>query len=69
MLSNSNGESDKSQVNPSDEDVSDLLRNYLSKGKWSKYTAVFPEELVERLTKLYSYHGKQLHRLRDRPKV
>lgn len=31
------------------------IKNVLPHEKWSKYTAAFPEELVERLIKLYSY--------------
>lgn len=31
------------------------IKNVLPSEKWSKYTAAFPEELVERLIKLYSY--------------
>jgi len=34
------------------------IKNVLPSEKWSKYTAVFPEELVERLVKLYSYWGE-----------
>ena len=34
------------------------IRNVLPSEKWSKYTAAFPEELVERLIKLYSYVGE-----------
>ena len=31
------------------------IKNVLPSEKWSKYTAAFPEELVERLIRLYSY--------------
>jgi site-specific DNA-methyltransferase (adenine-specific)/site-specific DNA-methyltransferase (cytosine-N4-specific) len=31
------------------------IKNVLPAEKWSKYTAAFPEELVERLIRLYSY--------------
>jgi site-specific DNA-methyltransferase (adenine-specific)/site-specific DNA-methyltransferase (cytosine-N4-specific) len=34
------------------------IKNVLPIEKWSKYTAAFPEELVERLLKLYSYWGE-----------
>ncbi len=34
------------------------IRNVLPSEKWSKYTAAFPEELVERLIRLYSYVGE-----------
>jgi len=34
------------------------VRNVAPSEKWSKYTAVFPEELVERLIRLYSYWGE-----------
>jgi DNA modification methylase len=34
------------------------VKNVLPHEKWSKYTAVFPEELVERLIRLYSYWGE-----------
>ena len=34
------------------------IKNVLPSEKWSKYTAVFPEELVERLIRLYSYWGE-----------
>jgi len=34
------------------------IRNVLPTEKWSKYTAAFPEELVERLIRLYSYVGE-----------
>ena len=34
------------------------IKNVLPSEKWSKYTAAFPEELVERLIKLYSYWGE-----------
>ncbi len=34
------------------------LRNVLPSEKWSKYTATFPEELAERLIRLYSYVGE-----------
>lgn len=34
------------------------IKNVLPVEKWSKYTAAFPEELVERLVKLYSYAGE-----------
>lgn len=34
------------------------IKNVLPSEKWSKYTAVYPEELVERLIKLYSYVGE-----------
>jgi DNA modification methylase len=34
------------------------IKNVLPTEKWSKYTAAFPEELVERLLKLYSYWGE-----------
>ena len=35
------------------------IKNVLPSEKWSKYTAAFPEELVKRLVKLYSYWEKQ----------
>jgi site-specific DNA-methyltransferase (adenine-specific)/site-specific DNA-methyltransferase (cytosine-N4-specific) len=31
------------------------IKNVLPSEKWSKYTAAFPEELAERLIRLYSY--------------
>jgi len=34
------------------------IKNVLPSEKWSKYTAAYPEELVERLIKLYSYLGE-----------
>ncbi|WP_290900234.1 site-specific DNA-methyltransferase [Ferroglobus sp.] len=34
------------------------ITNVLPSNKWSKYTAAFPEELVERLIRLYSYYGE-----------
>jgi len=34
------------------------IKNVLPSERWSKYTAVFPEELVERLVRLYSYVGE-----------
>lgn len=34
------------------------ITNVLPTEKWSKYTAPFPEELVERLIRLYSYWGE-----------
>ncbi len=34
------------------------IKNVLPSEKWSKYTAAFPEELVERLIRLYSYVGE-----------
>jgi len=34
------------------------IKNVLPSEKWSKYTAAFPEELVERLVRLYSYAGE-----------
>ncbi|MEM4665549.1 MAG: site-specific DNA-methyltransferase [Sulfolobales archaeon] len=34
------------------------ITNVLPSEKWSKYTAAFPEELVERLVILYSYVGE-----------
>jgi site-specific DNA-methyltransferase (adenine-specific)/site-specific DNA-methyltransferase (cytosine-N4-specific) len=34
------------------------IKNVLPHEKWSKYTAVFPEELAERLIRLYSYWGE-----------
>lgn len=34
------------------------ITNVLPNEKWSKYTAAFPEELVERLIRLYSYYGE-----------
>ncbi len=34
------------------------IKNVLPSEKWSKYTAAFPEELVERLIRLYSYWGE-----------
>jgi site-specific DNA-methyltransferase (adenine-specific)/site-specific DNA-methyltransferase (cytosine-N4-specific) len=34
------------------------VKNVLPHEKWSKHTAVFPEELVERLIRLYSYWGE-----------
>ena len=36
------------------------ITNVLPSEKWSKYTAVFPEELVERLITLYSYWGENV---------
>jgi DNA modification methylase len=32
------------------------IKNVLPHEKWSKYTAVFPEQLIERLVLLYSYY-------------
>jgi DNA modification methylase len=34
------------------------IKNVLPHEKWSKYTAVFPEQLIERLVLLYSYYGE-----------
>lgn len=34
------------------------ITNVLPDEKWSKYTAAFPEEIVERLIRLYSYWGE-----------
>jgi len=34
------------------------IKNVLPSERWSKYTAAFPEELVERLVRLYSYWGE-----------
>lgn len=34
------------------------IKNVLPSERWSKYTAAFPEELVERLVRLYSYVGE-----------
>jgi site-specific DNA-methyltransferase (adenine-specific)/site-specific DNA-methyltransferase (cytosine-N4-specific) len=34
------------------------ITNVLPSSKWSKYTAAFPEALVERLIRLYSYWGE-----------
>jgi len=34
------------------------IKNVLPHEKWSKFTAAFPEELVERLIRLYSYWGE-----------
>ncbi|WP_338603318.1 site-specific DNA-methyltransferase [Sulfolobus tengchongensis] len=34
------------------------IKNVLPSEKWSKYTAAFPEELAERLIRLYSYYGE-----------
>ena len=34
------------------------IKNVLPSEKWSKYTAAYPEELVERLITLYSYVGE-----------
>jgi len=34
------------------------ITNVLPSEKWSKYTAVFPEEIPERLITLYSYRGE-----------
>jgi len=34
------------------------IKNVLPHEEWSKYTAAFPEELVERLIRLYSYWGE-----------
>ena len=34
------------------------MKNVLPSEKWSKYTAAYPEELVERLIRLYSYVGE-----------
>lgn len=34
------------------------ITNVLPNEKWSKYTAAYPEELVERLISLYSYWGE-----------
>lgn len=34
------------------------IKNVLPSEKWSKYTAAFPEELVERIITLYSYYGE-----------
>jgi len=36
------------------------VRNVLPHEKWSKYTAAFPEELVERLITLHSYWGENI---------
>jgi len=36
------------------------IKNVLPSEKWSKYTAAFPEELVERLVRLYSYAGETI---------
>lgn len=36
------------------------ITNVLPHEKWSKYTAAFPEELVERLIRLYSYWGETI---------
>ncbi|MGB9729834.1 MAG: DNA-methyltransferase [Thermoprotei archaeon] len=36
------------------------IKNVLPSEKWSKYTAAFPEELVERLIRLYSYVGETI---------
>ncbi|MEM1611278.1 MAG: site-specific DNA-methyltransferase [Sulfolobales archaeon] len=36
------------------------IKNILPSEKWSKYTAAFPEELVERLVRLYSYVGETI---------
>ncbi len=34
------------------------IKNVLPSERWSKYTAAFPEELAERLIRLYSYVGE-----------
>jgi site-specific DNA-methyltransferase (adenine-specific)/site-specific DNA-methyltransferase (cytosine-N4-specific) len=34
------------------------IKNVLPHEKWSKYTAAFPEQLIERLVLLYSYYGE-----------
>jgi DNA modification methylase len=34
------------------------IKNVLPHEKWSKYTAAFPEQLIERLVMLYSYYGE-----------
>ena len=34
------------------------IKNVLPSEKWSKYTAAYPEELVERVIRLYSYVGE-----------
>ncbi len=34
------------------------IKNVLPSEKWSRYTAAFPEQLVERLIRLYSYVGE-----------
>jgi site-specific DNA-methyltransferase (adenine-specific)/site-specific DNA-methyltransferase (cytosine-N4-specific) len=34
------------------------IKNVLPHEKWSKYTAAFPEQLIERLITLYSYYGE-----------
>jgi site-specific DNA-methyltransferase (adenine-specific)/site-specific DNA-methyltransferase (cytosine-N4-specific) len=34
------------------------IKNVLPQEKWTKYTAVFPEEIPERLIRLYSYWGE-----------
>ena len=36
------------------------IKNVLPSQKWSKYTAAYPEELVERLVRLYSYVGETI---------
>ena len=36
------------------------ITNVLPHEKWSKYTAAYPEELVERLIRLYSYVGENV---------
>ena len=36
------------------------IKNVLPHEKWSKYTAVFPEQLVERLITLYSYYDETI---------
>jgi len=36
------------------------ITNVLPSEKWSKYTAAYPEQLVERLIKLYSYWGETI---------
>jgi len=36
------------------------IKNVLPIERWSKYTAAFPEELVERLVRLYSYVGETI---------
>jgi len=36
------------------------IKNVLPHEKWTKYTAVFPEQLVERLITLYSYYGETI---------
>jgi DNA modification methylase len=36
------------------------IKNVLPHEKWSKYTAAFPEQLIERLIMLYSYYGETI---------